>query len=88
MITWEGMLFVFSYGLYDGGPLGSIVEFLFTWVGYTLVVLCLAEMNSMFPAGMMRWKRSNPVCTLTRAQAGGQYHCKPEPTKPLLTMEH
>lgn len=49
MITWEGILFVYQYGMYDGGPLGSIIGFLFCWTGYTLVALCLAEMNSMFP---------------------------------------
>ena len=38
-----------AYGLYDGGPLGSITEYLFAWVGYTLVALCLAELNSIFP---------------------------------------
>ncbi|KAK3064903.1 hypothetical protein LTR53_018343, partial [Teratosphaeriaceae sp. CCFEE 6253] len=33
MITWEGMLFVYQYGLYDGGPLGSIIGYMFCWVG-------------------------------------------------------
>ena len=29
MITWEGMLFVFTYGLEDGGPAGLFYGFLF-----------------------------------------------------------
>ena len=49
MITWEGILFVYQYGLIDGGPLGSIIGYLFCWVGYTLVALCLGELNSIFP---------------------------------------
>ena len=49
MITWEGMLFVYQYGLYDGGPLGSIIGYIFCWIGYTLVALCLGELNSMYP---------------------------------------
>ncbi|KAK5119365.1 hypothetical protein LTR85_007721 [Meristemomyces frigidus] len=59
MITWEGILFVYQYGMYDDGPLGSIIGYLFCWIGYTLVALCLAEMNSMYP---------------TEMAAGGQYH--------------
>lgn len=49
MITWEGELFVYQYGKYDGGPLGSIIGFIFCWIGYTLVALCLGELNSFFP---------------------------------------
>lgn len=49
MITWEGILFVYQYGLYDGGPLGSIIGYIFCWIGYTLVALCLGELNSIYP---------------------------------------
>ncbi|KAK3045541.1 hypothetical protein LTR09_012884 [Extremus antarcticus] len=57
MITWEGILFVYQYGMYDGGPLGSIIGYLFCWIGYTLVALCLAELNSIFPTagGQYHW---------------------------------
>ena len=49
MVTWEAMLFVYQYGLNDSGPLGSIIGFIFCWIGYTLVALCLGELNSIFP---------------------------------------
>jgi choline transport protein len=47
MITWEGLLTVFVYGLTDGGPAGLVYGFLFCWVGYFTVVASLAEMVSM-----------------------------------------
>lgn len=52
MITWEAVLFIYNYGMTDGGPLGSIIGFIFCWAGYTGVSLCLAELNSMYPTGM------------------------------------
>ena len=48
MITWEGLLTVFVYGLTDGGPAGLVYGYLFCWVGYFTVVASLAEMVSMF----------------------------------------
>ncbi len=47
MITWEGLLTVFVYGLTDGGPAGLIYGYLFCWLGYFAVVASLAEMVSM-----------------------------------------
>ena len=47
MITWEGMLSVFIYGLEDGGPAGLIYGFLLCWFGYFTVVASMAEMISL-----------------------------------------
>ncbi|KAK3682021.1 hypothetical protein LTR37_020647 [Vermiconidia calcicola] len=57
MITWEAMLFVYQYGMISGGPLGSIIGYIFCWVGYTLVALCLGELNSIYPTagGQYHW---------------------------------
>lgn len=49
MITWEAMLFIYQYGMTDGGPLGSIIGYIFCWAGYTCVALCLGELNSIYP---------------------------------------
>ncbi|KAI7340341.1 hypothetical protein KC315_g746 [Hortaea werneckii] len=49
MVTWEAILFICQYELTDGGPLGSIIGFIFCWIGYTLVALCLSELNSIYP---------------------------------------
>ena len=73
-VTWEAILFVYQYGMYDGGPLGSIIAYLFCWTGYTLVALCLAEMNSMWPSagGQYHWTAElapdtirKPLCYIT-----------------------
>ncbi|TIA33117.1 amino acid transporter [Aureobasidium pullulans] len=57
MITWEGLLFVFTYGLENGGPAGLVYGYLFCWIGYLAVVLSLAELVSMMPnaAGQYFW---------------------------------
>ncbi|KAF1990273.1 putative choline transport protein [Aulographum hederae CBS 113979] len=57
MITWEGSLVVFTYGLNNGGPAGLIYQFLFTWLGYAAVVLSLSELVSMAPTsgGQYHW---------------------------------
>ncbi|EXJ61484.1 uncharacterized protein A1O5_11800 [Cladophialophora psammophila CBS 110553] len=57
MITWEGLLTVFVYGLTDGGPAGLVYGYLFCWVGYFTVVASLAEMVSMAPTagGQYHW---------------------------------
>ena len=47
MITWEGMLCVFVYGLEDGGPAGLVYGFLLCWLGYFTVVASMAEMISL-----------------------------------------
>ena len=57
MVTWEAMLFIYQYGMTDGGPLGSIIGYIFCWAGYTCVALCLAELNSIYPTagGQYHW---------------------------------
>ncbi|ETI28184.1 hypothetical protein G647_00633 [Cladophialophora carrionii CBS 160.54] len=57
MITWEGLLTVFVYGLTDGGPAGLVYGYLFCWLGYFTVVASLAEMVSMAPTagGQYHW---------------------------------
>ncbi|RMZ04725.1 hypothetical protein D0864_02664 [Hortaea werneckii] len=57
MVTWEAILFICQYELTDGGPLGSIIGFIFCWIGYTLVALCLSELNSIYPTagGQYHW---------------------------------
>ncbi|RMY88786.1 hypothetical protein D0862_10363 [Hortaea werneckii] len=57
MITWEAILFVCQYGLTDGGPLGSIIGYIFCWIGYTCIALCLSELNSIYPTagGQYHW---------------------------------
>jgi choline transport protein len=47
MITWEGMLCVFIYGLEDGGPAGLVYGYLLCWFGYFTVVASMAEMISL-----------------------------------------
>jgi amino acid permease len=47
MITWEGMLCVFVYGLEDGGPAGLVYGFLLCWFGYFTVVASLAELIAL-----------------------------------------
>ena len=47
MITWEGMLCVFVYGLEDGGPAGLVYGFLLCWFGYFTVIASMAEMVSL-----------------------------------------
>ena len=61
MVTWEAILFVYQYGMYDGGPLGSIIQLIFCWIGYTLVALCLSELNSIYPTAGGQYRRSLPV---------------------------
>ncbi|MCJ1465810.1 hypothetical protein MMC07_004429 [Pseudocyphellaria aurata] len=57
MITWEGLLVVFTYGLGNGGPAGLVYGFLFCWLGYLSVVASMAELVSMAPTagGQYHW---------------------------------
>ena len=57
MVTWEGILCVFVYGLTDGGPAGLVYGFLFCWLGYLAVVSSMAELVSMSPVsgGQYHW---------------------------------
>lgn len=57
MITWEAILFVCQYGLTDGGPLGSIIGYIFCWIGYTCIALCLSELNSIYPTAGGQYRK-------------------------------
>lgn len=57
MVTWEAILFICQYELTDGGPLGSIIGFIFCWIGYTLVALCLSELNSIYPTAGGQYRK-------------------------------
>lgn len=61
MITWEAILFVCQYGLTDGGPLGSIIGYIFCWIGYTCVALCLSELNSIYPTAGGQYRKWHEV---------------------------
>ncbi|KAL5115358.1 hypothetical protein ACEQ8H_006734 [Pleosporales sp. CAS-2024a] len=55
--TWEVLLTATSQGLLDGGPAGLIWSFVWTWLGFSTVMLSLAEMASMAPTagGQYHW---------------------------------
>ncbi|KAJ4363456.1 hypothetical protein N0V83_009749 [Neocucurbitaria cava] len=55
--TWEVLLTATSQGLIDGGPAGLIWSFVWTWFGFSTVMLSLAEMASMAPTagGQYHW---------------------------------
>jgi len=45
-------------GLLDGGPAGLIWSFVWTWSGFSMVMLSLAEMASMAPTGKHRYNNT------------------------------
>ncbi|KAI4936598.1 hypothetical protein J4E85_001929 [Alternaria conjuncta] len=55
--TWEVLLTATYQGLLDGGPAGLIWSFVWTWFGFSTVMLSLAEMASMAPTagGQYHW---------------------------------
>ncbi|EMD93073.1 hypothetical protein COCC4DRAFT_196681 [Bipolaris maydis ATCC 48331] len=55
--TWEVLLTATYQGLVDGGPAGLIWSFVWTWFGFSTVMLSLAEMASMAPTagGQYHW---------------------------------
>ena len=59
MVTWEGLMSTFVYGLENGGPAGLVIGFIIVWVGYAFCVASLAEMMSMWPtSGGQVWSLS------------------------------
>lgn len=54
---WEVLLTATYQGLVDGGPAGLIWSFVWTWFGFSTVMLSLAEMSSMAPTagGQYHW---------------------------------
>ncbi|PYH78800.1 amino acid transporter [Aspergillus uvarum CBS 121591] len=57
MCTWEAVLFGASYGLTDGGKAGMIYTYLGAVIGFSFVILSMAEMASMAPTsgGQYHW---------------------------------
>jgi amino acid transporter len=55
--VWEVLLTATYQGLVDGGPAGLIWSFVWTWFGFSTVMLSLAEMASMAPTagGQYHW---------------------------------
>lgn len=55
--TWEVLLTATYQGLVDGGPAGLIWSYIWTFIGFTFVMLSLAEMASMAPTagGQYHW---------------------------------
>lgn len=55
--TWEVLMTATYQGLLDGGPAGLIWSFVWTWSGFSTVMLSLAEMASMAPTagGQYHW---------------------------------
>lgn len=55
--TWEVLMTSTYQGLVDGGPAGLLWSFVWTWFGFSSVMLSLAEMASMAPTagGQYHW---------------------------------
>lgn len=62
MVTWEGLMSTFVYGLENGGPAGLVIGFIIVWVGYAFCVASLAEMMSMWPTS------GGQVCSIAQFQ--------------------
>ncbi|KAI1371399.1 amino acid/polyamine transporter I [Hypoxylon crocopeplum] len=57
MLTWEGVLVYFGFGLANGGSAGLVTSFILSWVGFLAVMTPLAELASMAPtaSGQYHW---------------------------------
>ena len=57
LITWEGVLGLFTNGLTNGGSAGLIYGYLFVWVGTIAIFTTMAELASMAPTtgGQYHW---------------------------------
>ena len=55
--TWEFLLISNTQGLTDGGLAGLFWTYIWTFIGFGLVIVCLAEMASMAPisGGQYHW---------------------------------
>ncbi len=49
MGTWEAILATLAFGLGNGGPGGLIYTYIASFIGFTLVIVSMAEMASMAP---------------------------------------
>ncbi|TQS33494.1 hypothetical protein Golomagni_06159 [Golovinomyces magnicellulatus] len=57
LVTWEGATILFAQGLTNGGPIGTIISFIFVWFGNLSVFAALSELVSMAPTsgGQYHW---------------------------------
>ncbi|CAJ2509237.1 Uu.00g142630.m01.CDS01 [Anthostomella pinea] len=57
MLTWEGVLVYFGFGLANGGSAGLVTSFILSWFGFLAVMVPLAELASMAPtsSGQYHW---------------------------------
>ncbi|KAI1115973.1 amino acid/polyamine transporter I [Nemania sp. NC0429] len=57
MLTWEGVLVYFGFGLANGGSAGLVTSFILDWAGFMAIVIPLAELASMIPtsSGQYHW---------------------------------
>ncbi|KAF7585897.1 hypothetical protein BBP40_009879 [Aspergillus hancockii] len=57
LVTWEGIVMLFSQAFQNGGFAGSVYGFLFCWVGVTATFVMLSELVSMAPTsgGQYHW---------------------------------
>ncbi|KAI0536257.1 amino acid permease-domain-containing protein [Xylaria digitata] len=49
MLTWEGVLVYFGFGLANGGSAGLVTSFVLDWAGFMAIMIPLAEFASMAP---------------------------------------
>ncbi|KAM7213536.1 Amino acid/polyamine transporter I [Rhypophila decipiens] len=57
MLTWEGVLVYFGFGLENGGSAGLVTSFVLSWVCFLATMAPLAELASMAPtsSGQYHW---------------------------------
>ncbi|KAI1358922.1 amino acid/polyamine transporter I [Xylaria arbuscula] len=57
MLTWEGVLVYFGFGLANGGSAGLFTSYILNWVGFLAIMVPLAELASMAPtaSGQYHW---------------------------------
>ncbi|GAW16742.1 hypothetical protein ANO14919_061790 [Xylariales sp. No.14919] len=57
MLTWEGVLVYFGFGLANGGSAGLVTSFILSWAGFLAIMVPLAELASMAPtsSGQYHW---------------------------------
>ncbi|KAI0911324.1 amino acid/polyamine transporter I [Ustulina deusta] len=57
MLTWEGVLVYFGFGLANGGSAGLVTSFVLDWAGFMAIMIPLAELASMAPtsSGQYHW---------------------------------
>lgn len=54
MSSWEVQLATATFGLTNGGTAGAIYIYIFTFVGFGMAIVSMAEMASMYGNGFLR----------------------------------